>query len=343
MILIRCDANTDIGAGHFFRELALAEAAIDEGIDVLMAMHRSTKTFVDLAAASGVEVMTVNSAPGTAQDAREVRSLEKRADISAIVIDGYHFDTAYYESLGRQEFILAAVDDIAHQHFPVDVVVNVNPYAHQLDYDVPSDTKLLCGVDYALLRRQFRTAREAMDEHGGPDVPQRVSQVLVTLGGGDPTNETGKALRALDRIGYEGGADVVVGPANPHRAELESMASELKADVTFYVNVQQMAELMRGQHLAICAAGGTSWELACLGVPMVQLVVADNQRGIAEWLQRKEVTKCAGWREDVGAGALADTIDSVIDTPTTRENMVGRGRELVDGRGVERFVALLSG
>jgi spore coat polysaccharide biosynthesis predicted glycosyltransferase SpsG len=45
-----------------------------------------------------------------------------------------------------------------------------------------------------------------------------------------------------------------------------------------------MAQLMADSDLAIGAAGATSWERCCLGVPTITLVLAENQRKIAEAL-----------------------------------------------------------
>src|SRR5699024_10550121 len=49
--------------------------------------------------------------------------------------------------------------------------------------------------------------------------------------------------------------------------------------------VNNMAELMANSDLAIGAAGSTSWERCCLGLPTVMLVLAENQQQIALNLQ----------------------------------------------------------
>ena len=46
-----------------------------------------------------------------------------------------------------------------------------------------------------------------------------------------------------------------------------------------------MAELMANSDLAIGAAGSTSWERCCLGLPTIMLVLADNQQVIASALE----------------------------------------------------------
>jgi UDP-4-amino-4,6-dideoxy-N-acetyl-beta-L-altrosamine N-acetyltransferase len=53
------------------------------------------------------------------------------------------------------------------------------------------------------------------------------------------------------------------------------------------VNVDNMAEIMANADIAIGAAGSTTWERCCLGLPAIQIVVAKNQSLIAELLARK--------------------------------------------------------
>ena len=50
--------------------------------------------------------------------------------------------------------------------------------------------------------------------------------------------------------------------------------------------VTNMAELLSVSDLAIGAAGSSSWERCCLGVPSIIFPVALNQSGIAEQLSR---------------------------------------------------------
>jgi UDP-2,4-diacetamido-2,4,6-trideoxy-beta-L-altropyranose hydrolase len=47
------------------------------------------------------------------------------------------------------------------------------------------------------------------------------------------------------------------------------------------VGVNNMARLMVDSDLAIGAAGSTSWERCCLGLPTIQLILAGNQKEAA--------------------------------------------------------------
>ena len=54
--------------------------------------------------------------------------------------------------------MLAALDDTAERPLPVDVVINHNLYAPQLDYRAVSDAKVLAGPDYALVDARVMAA-----------------------------------------------------------------------------------------------------------------------------------------------------------------------------------------
>ena len=122
----------------------------------------------------------------------------------------------------------------------------------------------------ALVRREFREwALPARVQ------PALATRVLVTVGGSDPRNATSALLRALALFERPALAvRVVVGPANPWRAELEALASALPLDVALCTAVTDMPTLMSWAHVALTGAGTTCWELACMGVPMLTLTVA---------------------------------------------------------------------
>ena len=353
MILFRCDAGADIGAGHFFRLLSLAEYAASQGDEVRMLMESPPSGLVEQAESLGVSCTGLaieKDQRATLADAAEVEARARRHGAEAVVVDGYHFPTTYYEALagGARDsgeiWQVAAVDDIAEQPFPVDVLINVNIDADRLNYETRADgrsTKKLLGVEYTMLRRQFRQARERLEARGGPEVPDEIQQVLVSLGGGDPTNETTKVLKGLGEAAYDGALSVLVGPSNPHEEQIRRVGERLDASVTYYQNVSEMAALILGHHLSINAGGGTNWELCCLGVPAIQVMIAENQRRTVEGLDRRGISVNLGWREDVDPGDIAEAFSALSADRARREGAIERGMKLIDGDGVRRIRRML--
>jgi spore coat polysaccharide biosynthesis predicted glycosyltransferase SpsG len=101
-----------------------------------------------------------------------------------------------------------------------------------------------------------------------------------------------------------------------------------------------MAELMRDADLAIGAAGSTSWERCCMGLPTLQLVLAENQRPIADALGR---AGAAHLLDPVALrSSLVAAMEQLIGDTTMLLRMSNIAAQLVDGHGAERVACLLN-
>jgi spore coat polysaccharide biosynthesis predicted glycosyltransferase SpsG len=99
-----------------------------------------------------------------------------------------------------------------------------------------------------------------------------------------------------------------------------------------------MARLMAAADLAVCAGGSTMWDLACMGVPFIPIVIADNQRQAAAAMARDgyPAIEIAAVPRELPAAMAALAADA-----GRREALSRRGRQLVDGHGAERVCAAL--
>jgi len=93
--------------------------------------------------------------------------------------------------------------------------------------------------------------------------------------------------------------------------------------------------------LAIAAAGTTTWELAFMGLPGLLLVIAENQRGAAERLQKEGIFPVLGLRPNWTNSELVQIVMSLMNGKRLREEMSRKGRILVDGLGTGRVIQAL--
>ena len=104
-----------------------------------------------------------------------------------------------------------------------------------------------------------------------------------------------------------------------------------------------MAELMVQSDLAVGAAGTTSWERCCLGLPSLLVVLADNQRAIADALVRAEAAARIGADRAVLAAAdVAADVGAIAGDPARRRRIAMAAAKIVDGRGVQRVRGVLA-
>lgn len=335
-LLVRADASTAIGVGHVMRCLALAQAWQEAGGTTLFALAEGAELLGDRLIAEGMDVVPLPVEVGGAEDARQTLSLAEREQAVWLALDGYRFDADFQRRIKEGRRRLLVLDDFGQaRHYWADLVLNQNAHADADLYpNREESTELLLGLDYALLRREFRTRpqRPAACRH-----PMR--HLLLTLGGGDPDNLTGRVieeLRAIDLSELETLA--VVGAGNPHRLRLEALCRASGRGVQLRSNVADMTDLYAWADLAVTGGGSTLWELAHLGVPAVTLILADNQEASSRRLDRYGAIRCLGYPQELAPGAIATAVARLCADPKQRRRMSERGRRLVDGQGALRVV-----
>lgn len=339
-LIIRADASVAIATGHVMRCLALGQAWQDSGGNVLFAMAESTPAIDRRLRSEGMEIIRLEAAPNSAQDARGVSALSSDCHATWTVVDGYRFDSEYQRNLKNAGLKLLLVDDLGQcEHYCADLVLNQNVHASESMYaSRESHTRLLLGPRFAMLRRDFRRWsgwQREIAAHG--------RKVLVTMGGSDPNNVTATVLAALCAVKVDGLEIVaVVGGSNPHVDFLDRFANQ-SPPVRVLRDAANMPQLMAWADIAVSAAGSTCAEMCLLGLPAILIDLAENQRPVAQELSRKQAVIHLGSSQEVTAAEIAEKVQSLLLATGLRVTLSQRSRELVDGEGAERVRAAIRG
>ena len=294
-LLLRADASPQIGMGHVMRCLALAEPWLQAGSAVTLLTASPPPALRARAEVLGVTIKELSAASDSPADASETIAFAQSLRATWLVLDGYHFDAGFQRAVKSAGLRLLVFDDTAHAtHYAADFVLNQNLGASASLYPHRDPTtRLLLGPRFVQLRGEFasfnaqaanpRLSSLAPIGGEGRGEGARPPRVLVTLGGSDPDNATGEVLSVLRTIPNLT-ADLILGPANPHAGALQSAIRNPQSAIHLHQNPPDLPPLMARADLAICAGGTTAWELSFLGVPMLVLVLAENQRTNAERL-----------------------------------------------------------
>lgn len=317
------------------RCLALAQGWQTQGGKVVFITHCESEVLHRRLSYQGVEVVRLEHSYPHSSDPETTRRLLREVPTAIVVIDGYHFDSEYHGILQQDIQKLLVIDDTAHLPFyDADVILNQNIYAADLSYNCPGETRLLLGARYALLRDEFLAW-----QNWERSIPIVARKILVTMGGSDQHNQTLKVVRALQHLEIEDlSVRAVIGASNPHLQTVQTFVNDSSVKIELIHNATNMAELMAWADIAVSAAGSTCWELAYMGLPSVLIVLADNQTGIAEGLDRTGFSYNSGWFEQVTDQAIAEMLSELLTDVALRRSIYKCGRELVDGKGAERVI-----
>lgn len=346
-LLIRADATTDIGNGHLMRCFALALEWRAHGGSVTLLSHCKSDVLRLRLEAAGMDFIPLEKQyPDPADLHTTVEVLERQAG-EWLVLDGYHFDASYHQAVRSSGYKLLVVDDTAHLPFyDASILLNQNVCAEQLSYRCAPETIMLLGLDYALLRPEFRARLDRSRE-----IPEVARRVLVTMGGGDPYNVTSKVLTALVQTKVDNlEATIVVGANNPHFDELDVAIRHRQIPTVRGVHpairlmrdVSDMSELMAWADVAVSAGGSTCWELVSMGLPSIVLILADNQRRVAEGLCTMGAAVNLGWFEQVTEHDISTALAALCHSYDERVRFSQAGRRLVDGDGSDRVVTMMN-
>ena len=333
-LLLRADANPRIGVGHVMRMMTLAEEWIRIGGKVVLLSKELPARLTERVEQLGVRCEALTVVPGSAEDLLETSKMIRQINPLWLVIDGYDLHVLISESREEGFPKVLAFDDFSiGRMIHADMVIDQNAGTSLESYqDYAPEATLLLGGNYCLLREEFRRVQRESSE-----VATSVERVLVTLGGADPSNATTDCIRAFSHaVENRLRIDVVVGAANPHRTEVAAAAKESPHEVVLLDSVSNIAELMSQADLAVAAPGGTCWELAYMGVPMLLATLAENQRPNAEYLGRTGVARCLGDHGAMSGSDWRESIQTVLGDADLRAGMVDKGRQLIDGLGAAR-------
>jgi UDP-2,4-diacetamido-2,4,6-trideoxy-beta-L-altropyranose hydrolase len=334
ILIFRTDAGQQIGIGHVMRCLALAQCWQATGGQAIFVMVGEASSVSERLLAEDMRVSYISSPIGSAEDVRRTAEIALQSGARWVVADGYHFASDYQQHLKDAGVSILLVDDRGYpDRCFADVILNQNIHADEKLYPKrESDTRLLLGPKYVLLRKEFLRC-----QHWRRANHDLASKILLTFGGTDPHHLTRKALEAFKKISIENLQVVVaIGGNNPDYESLLSIADKLSSKIEIKRNVVDMAELMAWADVAVSAAGSTCWELAYMGLPGLVIVAAENQVPVAEGLAAAGVVENLGWYADVSTQVISEAIVGLLQSSKKRRSMSHNGRKMLDGRGAAR-------
>ncbi len=332
-LLIRADASPSIGTGHVMRCLALAHAIKASGGSVCFVASEMPDFLREKIIHDGYAYQSLKKSAYGPDDAQETLAYAKAYEALWIALDGYAFDDMYRKALQGKGIPLLALHDFPAEYGVADVILNQNIGAERSAGAQPLSAQLLAGPRFALLREEFSKHKAKKASGSNAD------NILVTLGGADPSNVTRKIIEALAEMHLRH-VTVVIGGAHPEKAVLEKAAKS--AGFTCVSNATNMPQLMEEADIALAAGGTTTYELACMGVPMILLVLAENQRDVAQQWERSGGAVNLGWHADITPEAIRQAVQSLRADPDKRSIMSKQCQSFVDGYGALRVCQKLS-
>lgn len=346
-LLLRADADVHIGLGRLTRLLSLCAAWRTRGGRVLFLGSVASPAVQEQIRQAGAEFYPLGRRHPHPDDLATVgrhiaRMREEVGPQGAVwtAVDGHYFDAEYQSAIQAFGSRLLIVDDLAAaNHYDADLILNQMSGIDERQYSgcVGSDTTLLLGTRYALLRPQFARYRPLRAA-----VPEITRRVLIAFDGADSLDLTSKALAAIQQVSISRlHARVLVGASNRNTAFLRAWARQHPGQVELLLDSPNWAAEMASADLALAAAGDVCWELACMQTPALVTATSPDQVPIARCMARAGAMIDLGPAEGITVMCLAAAVKKLCLDPETRTRQIEAARGLIDGAGAARVTAVM--
>jgi UDP-2,4-diacetamido-2,4,6-trideoxy-beta-L-altropyranose hydrolase len=361
-IVFRTDASLQIGTGHVMRCLTLADALQEAGAHCHFICREHPGNLIELIRQRGFRVtelpLAVESVvipeqhletqPNYATwlgidwntDAEQTKVGVGETAVDWLIVDHYALDARWEQMLRPVCRHLMVIDDLANRSHQCDLLLDQNLGRDERDYGqfVPKNCVVCVGPQYALLRPEFAALRvESLRRRA----ILQFKHLLITMGGVDQVDATSKVLAALNEcpLPADMNITVVMGTHAPWLEQIKYRSGKMLVPTEVRYNVENMAQIMAYSDVAIGAAGSTSWERCCLGLPSIIGVLADNQIFIADALQAAGAAKMFVVNEEMIT--LRAAITELAGAPGEIASMSACAANITDGLGASRISAAL--
>ena len=314
-LALRVDASPEIGHGHVGRSLALGQALISYGADPVV-VARPPLPSVPLPVIEIPATITQKS------EAAFLASLEPRP--VAVIADLFRPTQDQVKELEKGPWALVFLDDGSPIEFGADLLVNPNlnrTHSHQYTHR----TEYLCGAKALILRPEFHDVAPRT-------IRNRVSEVLVCMGGSDPGDATSRVVEALQAAFLQAMErfTVVLGP--DYQGDVASPDDRF----VLVKAVHDMSERMQAADVGVLAAGTLLYEAMSVGLPSILIELTPDQTREAMLAHEAGAAVRLGGPSEITATRLARAL-AQLDDSGTRQRLSTRARELVAQNNMDRL------
>lgn len=253
-VAIYVNGNNKMGMGHVYRVLELADEFYCKP-DIYYDINQTDRNAFGN---TSHRLIPVNGA-------EELFAELKKEEYDCVINDVLSTSLEYMEKMHDcvPDAKIVNFEDDGDGAYSADLVINA----------LYSESKILnakCGEKYYIAPKQFLF-------YNPIEIKEHVEHILVTFGGADPKNYTGRMLNIINNNEekYENVKfTFIVGRANIHSNELLKYGKRDNIEVLY--DIDNMPEIMTQCDVAFTSRGRTGFELAILGIPSV--AIAQNDR-----------------------------------------------------------------
>lgn len=317
-IVFRADAGINQGTGHVVRALTLAKELQNSGHEVQIFGNIDNVPWLS----KMVAITQVNWESCSPHKLNHERIIKGGYDL--VIIDSYEISPESINVLASKVPTMAIVDNKTRGIVP-QILLDHNVGATA--FVTLKEVQQLIGPQFALVREEIRSMRRTSSNRV---TPGGSPNLLVMIGGTDPLQISLQICQMIAELDSEFDLNFVTQGKN---------IQEISKHLPFNRNnihelTPNIQSLLRISDVVISAAGTSTLDLSCIGIPSLYISVAANQEPVLAAISENEIGLALDLRsEDWNSAKLIEMIQSLAYDEALREKLFTNSQGIVDGLG----------
>jgi spore coat polysaccharide biosynthesis predicted glycosyltransferase SpsG len=330
-IIFRTNGGKDIGLGHVYRCISLAQAIRDLAHNIIISFvaNKEVKTLI--------EEYKFEFISSDSFDNKDIQIIENQQP-SVIIFDSYLASNDYLKRLNKicKLIIFDDNNDVYDSSIPYKII---NGNLHALSLDYTNKNELFLGPEYLVMKKEYWNNKK---EHNKQDYnfqksnrnDNNVISVLITTGGTDFNKIMLQFIRAFKDLKIN--KKLVLGPLYEEKY-IEKIEKEVFNDESFELiyKPKTLKNYINDSDYIITAAGSTIYEVLTLDKFPIIYVLADNQKAIAKELEKYGIINL-GYYPEIDYNYAKKIIESKEYEKTKEHIMIEMLFDMFDGNGAKR-------
>lgn len=229
------------------------------------------------------------------------------------------------------------IDELGNKRLDCDAIIN--PLISKKRHKYLSNNKrwnLYTGPGYLSISPKIQNAPRSKNYNN-----TEIKTVSVSMGGVDRSGTTLKLIDALADWRPEVSKRIIVGAAFMHLKEARRKIDKLKdKNYEMFQNVNNIGSIFSESDVVFTAGGNTLYELACMGIPAIVLYEDEHEMENGVEFEKLGFGVCVGSGMEASNEDILNALSQFNECHFRYSHSI-RGRELVDGEGVNRVLNII--
>ena len=323
-LVVLTEGGKNLGFGHIMRCLTIAKSFKESGVEVEFIIDGDDSIQSVLNDQKFCIMDWINNK----------FLLERLEEFNFILIDSIRVSNHLIRNIQMLRAKLLFIDDDKRRNIlDTGFVLDWTVLAEYKNYFSPrkKGVTYLLGSKYAPIRNSFRLNQKNK-------ISKKIKSIFVSFGGSDVRNLTPKVLLVLSQNFPDLKKTIVIGAGFKNIKRIKSYQDE-NTTLIFNAGAEKMSKLMNQSDVAISCGGQTLYELACIGLPAIIILMGENARYDTEgWAEVGTIDFIGNYNEKNLMNKLVHSLKS-LHAQKIRKEMHLAGRNFIGEDGCKLIMS----